>query len=208
MKKTMARIGAGIVALTALTGLCVQFDATLAQTGSVGETLWTLLRFFTIWANILVVITFGPIALGRHVSPRRVGGTVLAILLVGIIYGLLLRGLLSLSGGALLADTLLHKVTPLLAPLWWIAFARKGRLGRRDPWIWAIFPAAYLPYALIRGMAEGHYAYPFINVAKLGIGQVAINAALIAIGFVLAGYVLVWIDGRFSGRPSRLRPTR
>lgn len=208
MKGAMARIGAAIVALTALTGLCVQFDATLTQTGSVGVTLWTILRFFTIWANILVVITFGPIALGRHVSPRRVGGTVLAILLVGIIYGLLLRGLLSLSGGALLADTLLHKVTPLLAPLWWIAFARKGQLNRRDPWIWAIFPAAYLPYALIRGMMERAYAYPFINVAKLGWGQVAINALLIAIGFVLAGYVLVWIDRRFSARPSRLRPTR
>ncbi|SER36013.1 Pr6Pr family membrane protein [Sphingobium sp. YR768] len=208
MKRKTGRIGAAIVALTALAGLAVQFDATLAQTGSVGETLWTLLRFFTIWANILVVITFGPIALGRHVSARRVGGTVLAILLVGIIYGLLLRGLLSLSGGALLADTLLHKVTPLLAPLWWIGFARKAQLSRRDPWIWAIFPAAYLPYALLRGMMEGAYAYPFINVAKLGWGQVAINALLIAIGFVLAGYALVWIDSRFSGPPSRLRPTR
>lgn len=208
MTTGIARIGAAIVASTALTGVAIQFDATLAQTGSVGQTLWTLLRFFTIWANIIVVITFGPIALGRHVSPRRVGGAVLAILLVGIVYGLLLRGLLSLSGGALVADTLLHKVTPIVAPLWWIAFARKGRLGRRDPWIWAIFPAAYLPYALLRGMAEGHYAYPFINVTKLGIGQVAINALLIATGFVLAGYMMVWIDGRLSGRPSRLRPTR
>lgn len=208
MTTMTGRIGAAIVALTALAGLAVQFDATQAQTGSIGETLWTLLRFFTIWANILVILTLGPIAIGRQVSPRRVGGTVLAILLVGIIYGLLLRGLLSLSGGALLADTLLHKVTPLLAPLWWIAFARKGRLGRRDPWIWAIFPAAYLPYALLRGMMEGHYAYPFINVAKLGIGQVALNALLIAIGFVMAGYMLVWIDGRFNAQPSRLRPTR
>lgn len=194
------RVGAGIVALVAIAGLLVQFYATFAQTGSVGETLWTLLRFFTVLANILVAGALGAIAIGARVSARLIGGMLLAILLVGIVYGLLLRGLLSLSGGALLADTLLHKVTPLLAPLWWIAFARKGRFGRRDPWIWAIFPAAYLPYALLRGMAEGTYAYPFINVAKLGMGQVALNAALIAIGFVIAGHVLVWIDGRFRNR--------
>ncbi|CAM8659803.1 Pr6Pr family membrane protein [Sphingobium sp.] len=191
------RIGAAIVMLVSLTGLAVQLDATLAQTGSIGATLWTLIRFFTIWANILVVLTLGAIALGRAVSPRLVGGMLLAILLVGIVYGLLLRGLLSLSGGALLADTLLHKVTPLLTPLWWIAFARKGRLGWRDPWVWAIFPALYLPYALLRGVMEESYAYPFINVAKLGVGQVALNAALMAAGFVAAGYALVWIDRRY-----------
>ena len=105
---------------------------------------------------------------------------VLAILLVGIVYGLLLNGLLELSGGALLADTLLHKVTPVLAPLWWIAFAPRGQLSWRDPWGWALFPALYLPYALARGVAEGRYAYPFINVAKFGIGQVLVNAAVSA----------------------------
>lgn len=208
MNKTMGRIGAAIVALTALAGLTIQYRVTLAQTGSVTETLWVLLRFFTILTNGAVALTFAAVAAGRRVTPRWMGGVLLAILLVGIVAATLLRGLVTLGGDALLADTLLHKVTPLLATLWWIAFARKGKLHRRDPWIWAIFPAAYLPYALLRGMADGHYAYPFINMTKLGIGQVAINALLIAIGFVLAGYILVWIDGRFSGRPSRHRSTR
>ncbi|NML13032.1 Pr6Pr family membrane protein [Sphingobium sp. AR-3-1] len=194
------RLCAAVVALVAITGLAIQFDATFAHNGSVAETLWILLRFFTVLTNMAVALTFAAIALGYRVTPRWLGGVLLAILLVGIIYGLLLRGLLSLSGGALLADTLLHKVTPLLTPLWWIMFARKGRLGWRDPWIWAIFPALYLPYALLRGMMEGKYAYPFINVATLGIGQVALNAVLIAAGFVAAGYALVWIDRRFSAR--------
>lgn len=195
------RLCAAVVALVAITGLAIQFDATFTQNGSVPHTLWILLRFFTVLTNMAVALTFAAIALGRPVTPRRLGGVLLAILLVGIIYGLLLRGLLSLSGGALLADTLLHKVTPLLTPLWWIMFGGKGRLGWRDPWVWAIFPALYLPYALLRGMMEGIYAYPFINVAKLGGGQVALNAVLIAAGFVAAGHALVWIDRRFSARP-------
>jgi hypothetical protein len=194
----MARISAAIVALVALAGLAVQFGATLDQTGSVAATLWVLLRFFTVLANMLVVLAFGGVALGGRLHPCRLAGVVLAILLVGIVYGLLLRGLLELSGGALLADTLLHKVTPVLAPLWWIAFAPRGQLGWRDPWGWALFPALYLPYALLRGMAEGGYAYPFINVAKLGIGPVLVNALLIAIGFVAAGHALVWVDRRMA----------
>lgn len=203
-----ARWGAALVALTATAGLAVQWHATFAQTGSAIDTLWIILHFFTIWANIAVAFTFAAIALGRNVAPRWIGGVMLSIMLVGIVYGLLLRGLLSLSGGALLADTLLHKVTPIMAPLWWIAFAPKGMLQRRDPWLWAIFPAAYLPYALLRGMAGGKYAYPFINIDTLGIGPVLLNALLIATGFVLAGYMLLWVDRRFSALPSPLPPTR
>ncbi|MFC3440579.1 Pr6Pr family membrane protein [Sphingobium rhizovicinum] len=204
----IARIAAAIVALTALAGLILQFRVTHGQTGSVGATLWILLRFFTILTNMAVALIFSALAAGRPVTPRWTGGIILAILLVGIVAATLLRGLLHLNGAALLADTLLHKAAPILALLWWLAFACKGGLRRSDPWIWALYPALYLPYALLRGMAEGIYAYPFINVAKLGIAQVAINALLIAIGFVLAGHALVWIDRRLSGQPSRLRPTR
>ena len=194
----MPRMSAAIVALVALAGLVVQFAATLDQTGSVAGTLWTLLRYFTVLTNLLVALAFGWVAIGGRPHPRRLAGVMLAILLVGIVYGLLLRGLLTLSGGALLADTLLHKVTPVLVPLWWIAFAVRGQLRWRDPWGWTLFPALYLPYALLRGMAEGRYAYPFIDVAKIGIGTVLVNAVLIAMGFVAAGHALVWIDRRMA----------
>lgn len=196
MGKAGRRIGAGVVALTAAAGLAIQYRATLGQTGSVGETLWILARFFTVLTNAAVAVVFAGIALGARVTARRIGGVTLAILLVGVIYGLLLRGLLSLSGGALLADTLLHKVVPVLVALWWIFCAPKGKLRWRDPWWWAAFPAAYLPYALARGAIEGKYAYPFINVDRLGIGQVLLNALGIATGFLVAGFALVWLDRR------------
>lgn len=196
---TIARIGALIVAAAAWTGLVVQYVATSAN-DDVLTTLWTLLRFFTIWANIVVAILMSGIALEQRWAqrPLLLGGATLSILLVGIVYGLLLRGLLDLSGDALLADALLHKVTPVLLALWWLAFAPKGRLSWAAPWIWALFPLAYLPYALLRGLVEGKYAYPFIDVAKLGWGGVAVNAALIALGFIVAGYGVLWLDRRFG----------
>lgn len=130
------------------------------------------------------------------------GFVTLAILLVGIVYGLLLRGLLELSGGARLADFMLHQAVPVLVPCFWPVFVPKGGLKPQDPLIWAIFPLAYLAYALLRGAAEAKYAYPFIDVAKFGWLQVAINSLAIGIGFVAAGYAIVWLDRRLARRSS------
>jgi hypothetical protein len=194
----MARLAAAIVALVAWAGLGIQFQATLASGFSVGETLWILLRFFTILTNIAVAVTMTLLALDKRVSPSWLGGLTLAILLVGVVYMTLLRGLLELSGGALLADTLLHKVTPVLVAFWWLAFAEKGRLEWRDALLWAIYPLLYLPYALTRGAAEGIYAYPFINVADLGWGGVLVACSTIAIAFVIVGLGLVALDRKLG----------
>lgn len=196
----MARLAAAIIALIAWAGLAIQFQATHAAGYSPGETLWLLVRFFTVLTNLIVAVAMTAIALGPGLAPSLIAGTTLAIMLVGFIYITLLRGLLELSGGALLADALLHKVTPSLVPLWWLAFAPKGRLRWRDPVLWTLYPLAYSSYALARGAAEGRYAYPFINVAKLGWPAVALNAFLIAAGFVIAGLMLVALDQRLGRR--------
>ena len=197
----MPRLAAGLVALVAWAGLAIQFGATLGQSQSVADALWVVLRYFTIITNLIVALVMSAVALGRSVRPALLAGTVLAILLVGIVYMTLLRGLVELSGGALLADALLHKATPLLVPAWWVAFAPKGLLGWRAPWWWSLFPLSYFLYALVRGEIEGRYAYPFIDVAKLGAPAVALNAVLIAALFVLAGFALVALDRRLGGAP-------
>ncbi len=190
----MPRLAASVIALIAWAGLAIQFQSTLAQTGSVLETSVILLRFFTVLTNLLVAVTFTALALGRTVSPFWLGGVTLAIVLVGMVYMLLLRGLVELSGGALLADTLLHKVVPVLVPLYWLAFAPKGRLRWRHAFAWSLYPLAYFAYALVRGSFEGRYAYPFIDVAEIGYAHTLINAIVIAAGFVAAGLALVGID--------------
>ena len=197
-----ARLAAALVALTALAGLFVQWRASTVLTGSAGAALWAMLRFFTILANLLAALHFTALALGfrRAAQPFLLGGTTLAILLVGIVYFLLLRGLLELSAGALLADRLLHMATPALVPLWWLAFAPKGGLRQRDPWLWALLPLVYFAYALTRGGVDGRYPYPFMNVAQLGWGQTLVNAVAIAAGFLVAGFLLLRLD-RFLVRP-------
>jgi hypothetical protein len=194
----MPRLAAGLVAAICWAGLMIQFRASYANLEDFTGTAWVMLRFFTVITNLLLAIVMTATALRRRVSPFLLGGITLAILLVGAVYMTLLRGLVELSGGALLADLLLHKVAPVAMALWWLLFAPRARLRWTAPWWWALYPLFYFGYALLRGAFGDKYPYPFMDVGKLGWTQTALNAAGIAMAFLVAGFALVWID---SWRP-------
>ena len=203
----VSRAFALLVALSALFGLAVQFGATFAATPSVPATVWILLRYFTIIANILVALAFAGIATRRPGlrAPVVEGGITLTILLVAIVYQILLRGTLIHTDTEKLADLFLHSVAPALVLVHWVMCAPKGRLRWRDPLLWAVIPILYLLYALARGIADGIYPYPFLDVGRFGGIAVAINAVVIAIGFLGAGFALVWFDRRIGGRARAIR---
>jgi hypothetical protein len=89
---------------------------------------------------------------------------------------------------------------PAMVPIYWLAFVPKGGLGRCDPWRWAAFPVAYFAYAMIRGAFEGVYAYPFIDLDRLGWPRTMTNALLIALGFLAVSYAVVGLDGFLARR--------
>lgn len=196
--ETSSRIAAASIAVIAWMGLAVQCLVLFRQNSSLLLTLWIVFGYFTITTNLLVAVVFSGLALNRSRlrSGWVVAGTMLSILLVGIIYGLLLHGWNELSGGSAIANVLLHMVTPGVVPLYWLLFTRKGSLEWKHPLLWAIYPFAYLAYALVRGAATGKYPYPFLDVAGLGWPRMALNAACIAVGFLLAGFAVVWLDRR------------
>jgi len=202
----MLRIAAALVAIVCWAGLAVQFSVTYGQQQDVLVSLWIIARFFTIITNLILAVTMTLVATGRRVPPNTLGGVTLAILLVGAVYWLLLQGLHTLTGPAAFADLLLHKVSPVLMALWWLLFAPRAKLRWSAPIRWSAYPVAYLLYALARGQFDHKYPYPFLDVGKIGWIQTAINVAGIALGFILAGFLLVWID-RWrplgSGRSSR-----
>ena len=205
-----ARLLAAVIALTAWVGVGVQFHASSAHDGPPLATLWSMARYFTILANLALAVTFTGVALDRRGfgRPSLLGGVTLAILLVGVVFSLLLSGIVVLRGAdERLANFLMHYATPILTPLFWLGYARKGALRRRDPLIWAVFPLSYLGFALLRGAADGRYPYGFIDVGKIGWAQVGINAAAISAGFLLAGEVMLWLDRRLA-RQGAQQPAR
>jgi hypothetical protein len=190
----MPRAAAALVAILCWAGLAVQFSATYGSQHHVGAALWILARFFTILTNLLVAIVMTGVAIGRRESAFTLGGLTLAILLVGVVYAFLLAGLHELRGQALVADFLLHKASPVLMALWWLLFAPRAKLKWSAPLWWTIYPLAYFAYAVVRGATEHKYPYPFMDVGKIGWLQTALNAGGMAMAFILAGFLLVWID--------------
>jgi len=202
-----ARFAAGMIAVCGIAGLAIQFSASLVLVGSPEAALWAMLRYFTVIGNLFAVLVLTGIALGvRSCSrPQMIGGVTLLMLLIGIVYTTLLRGLLELSGGARLADILLHDVMPMLVALHWLLFVRKGGLQSHDVLKWAIIPLGYFVYAVARAHFDGQYPYPFMNVAALG-WPTLLNVGVMALGFLLAGAVVFWVDqmlGRLSRRDLR-----
>jgi len=191
----MRNAAAALVAIICWAGLAIQFSATFANQHHLIPTLWVLLRFFTVITNFIVAVAMTLEATGRRLPPFVLGGATISILLVGIVYMTLLRGLVALSGGALVADILLHKVSPVAMTLWWLLFAPRARLKSSAPLWWASYPLLYFAYAVARGQAGDRYPYPFMDVGKLGWPQTLINAGGIAMAFLIAGFLLVWFDG-------------
>lgn len=164
--------------------------------------LWVLMGYFTILSNGLIAVVFGAVALlgGRFDHPRLVAAVAAVMALVGVIFALLLQGLRTLAGATAEANFLLHQLNPVLVVLFWLLFTRKGALSWRDPLLWALYPLVYLAYALARGVAEGKYAYPFIDVSANGWVGVMSNVVVIALGFIAAAEVLVLIDRMLARR--------
>jgi len=192
---------AALIALCAWAGLALQFWLLMARMGNVVEVVWRLLLFFTIISNLVVAVAFSLIALGsvklRH--PLLIAGLALTMALVSIVFELLLRHALHLAGWGLVANALLHDIVPLLTVGAWLMLAEKGHLRARDPWIIALFPVAYLIYALIRGAAEGLYPYPFLDLHKLGWQGVLPTVLGITVAFLIFGHLMVVLD-RYLGR--------
>jgi len=198
--RSLVAIAAGVIAVAAWAGLVIQFGASMALARTPGRTLWVMVRYFTVLTNLAAALLFTAIAIRPRWQPvRLIGGVTIAIVLVGVVSATLLAGLLDLSGGAKIADLLLHRVTPVLVPLFWLVGVRHGRLTHRDPAIWALPPLVYWIYALIRGRSEGVYAYPFLNVARNGWPTTIVIALIIAAAFFAAGHAMVWLDQRLKG---------
>lgn len=201
-RSLVAQGAAASIATVALAGLVLNFVDLHDRLGSTAATLWNLLDYFTITTNALIAVLFsaGMVHPDKAFRPRWMGGLALSILLVGVVNGLLLRGLYQFTPVTYVADVLLHEVTPVLVPVFWLAFVQKGALRLRDPLLWALYPIGYLIYALARGGLDGHYPYPFMNVTAIGWSRTAINALVIAAGFMATGATLVWLDGMLAGR--------
>ncbi len=194
-----ARLLTIVIFAVSMAALAAQAVVSYRLTGapSLPVLFWVMAAYFTVLVNLIVAVSFGVILVtGRIGSAGWHGGLLLWIGTVGLIYHAILAKIWQPQGLGWWADEGLHTATPLLVAVWWLGFAPKSPLTRWHPWRWAAVPLAYCIYALVRGQVAGIYPYPFIDLRVLGVGRTALNVVVLTAGFVLGGYLLLWIANR------------
>ncbi|UFH33641.1 Pr6Pr family membrane protein [Chryseobacterium sp. C-71] len=191
-------ISASLLALMAWFCVILQFYIS-------SDTFTNVISYFTILCNSLIAIslslsTFFPkTKLGKFFSGLSVKTAIaLYIFIVFIVYNTVLRGIWKPTGWQLFLDNMLHVTIPILFILYWLFLVDKAKLNWKNGFYWLIFPLIYLIYSLIRGSAVGWYPYPFLNVDKLGFGQVIINIFIMLIVFLVSGSALIAINNKFE----------
>jgi hypothetical protein len=190
-----------IVAGMAWLGLILQYWSTVQSALKRGETaidaLVELLGYFTILTNFFIAIlgtlsfVFRRNGIGRMFSgPFVPGCATTAIFFLAIVYQLLLRPTWNPEGLMWIADKLHHYAVPVGMVLYWCLSPFDRRLSAKAPILWSLYPLIYFVYVIARGSIIGSYPYPFIDLEKLGITQIAMNGISLLLAFTLAGYLV------------------
>lgn len=201
-----ARVWWGWTAGLAVLALVVQTVLVIRDPGpglSTGEGVERLVSFFTIQSNVLVAVSSLLLA-GR---PQRDGGAdwrvlrfaaLLGITVTGVVYWVALFGLQELTGWALFCDVAFHQVMPPLVLAGWLLFGPRPRVDWRVVGLTLLWPVAWLAYTLVHGEARDWYPYPFVDAAKEGYAQVAVNCVVVTALIVALAALYRWLDRRLS----------
>ncbi len=194
-----------VTAFVTWAALLLQLDLIIAKMASDGATtlsaLWRFFGFFTILSNLGVAVV-ATLMVFKTVNAVTRLATVSAIAFVGIVYSVALRATWQPEGWQVVADHLLHDATPVLFLATWLC-SDHGKLHWRNA-AWAIVaPVAYCIYALLRGAADGWYAYWFLDPTQLdGVRMVASIVAL-SVSFIILALVFIAIDRNLATKTHR-----
>lgn len=212
MKGTYQKYRPAVIALAALAWLGVLLQLYLSLHSAIANGkgfaggLVSYFGSFTILTNCLVCISLTmPLiapasAAGRFFARSDVtAGVATSIVFVGLAYYFLLRNVWNPQGLNLIANDLLHYITPMLFLAYWWFYFPKGALRWSYPFIWGLYPTVYLIYALARGSIIGSYPYGFIDPSVIGYQRTMANAVGLLVAFIGIGLILTAL-GRLQRR--------
>ena len=164
---------------------------------------FSVVNFFSYFTNLSNIIAALVLLVGAYALRREPGLTgtpryalvraaaVVAMAIVGVVYGVLLR---NEDLGSLMpwVNIVVHYVMPVVVVLDWLYKPPRSSLNQRQIGFVLIYPALYLVYTLTRGAVLGWYPYPFLNPSHVGgYGEVALYCAAIFIAFLVVGWAAI-----------------
>jgi hypothetical protein len=217
IKALVARLWFAATALVVLVGIVVQVVDTVGLDSgyfdSDASRVANVFCFFTVQSNLVVLVTSALLAVRVRRKPEwfwvlRLDG-VLCISVTFVVFHLALSDLQDLRGKAALADFLLHTASPVLCVLGWLLFGPRGHTSWRVVGLSALFPVAWLAFALVRGpLVGGYYAYPFLDVGELGYPRVLLNSVVVAVLFLALAAGAHLLDRQLTPRGRALLTRR
>jgi hypothetical protein len=201
------RVFLAIAASIGWISLALQLDRNLRDAYASGQTALHgfahFATFFTSTTNTLTVVMLTLALMGGRYrpSPSVMAAVANYMTLVSVIFILLLDGGRHRTGIDWIANFGEHYLMPFLVLVNWVVLTPHGALDWRQPFVWLVYPVAYFPYMLARGVFAGDYPYWFINPVRVGWPHLFLAALILLIVFWAVGQIFVWLDGvlaRFS----------
>ena len=179
----------------------------IGEYSSIAETLFVYLGYFTVWANVLIALSFTVPLLNPDrkladffMRPAVRAALATYILMVSVVYHMLIVPYWNPQGFTWLTATGLNTVMPILYIIDWLFFAEKRPIFYKHLPYWLIFPTVYGVTSIIRGLLTNVYPYPFLNVAELGIGDVLFNMFGLVAVFAVVGPIFIKVAHLISDR--------
>lgn len=165
------------------------------------------LLYYTILSNIIVGSFYVFIQFYNRFEKNKYflsgniqGALTLMILITGLVYHIILQpqetNLISYSIDKF-SNFLLHTYVPLATFIDWIIFVHVKNVQKLKPLYWLIIPLSYWILAIMYAsfkipfvLTGSYYAYFFIDIDRLGLNNVILNALLCSVIFLFVGYLL------------------
>ncbi len=185
------RIGFGVLTLVAL---AVNLENGVSE--APGFRVANFFSYFTVQSNVLAAVALIGTAVAGVRSPRWEvfrGLATFAMVVTGLIYNVLLADIPVGVTDPWINDVI-HRVMPLVMLVDWVIDPPRGGIDRATALWWLAYPLLYAAYTLIRGpLADDFYPYPFIDAAKEGYGQVAVNCLALTVVLAVLALVVAWL---------------
>lgn len=204
MKNKLKLTFAALLAIVLWFGIVLQFYISISDYLEKGRTLGgaivQLLSYFTIQTNFLLALLLTLLVLkprsnwGRFfAAPHVIGAMAAYITIVGLVYHFMLREQFHPVELFKVTSDIFHIISPVAFIVFWLFLIDKTIIKWINTVLWLVYPLIYTIYILIRGALSGYYPYNFLDVGKLGYGQVMANCGFLLIGFIIlnALYILI-----------------
>lgn len=214
-------VGRIAVAVAIIAAIVAQLSQSIANwTAKPVDHLWisvvNFFSFFTIESNVLTVVVglvgaFFLLTRKGALDPKWFNGfragTATYMIVTGIVYNLLLRGI-ELPQGTTVpwSNEVLHVVGPVWMLVDWLFAPGRAPLNWKAIWGIIVFPLVWVVYTLVRGPITPDemqdeafwYPYPFLNpnLSENGYLSVSFYVILIAVVIGLAAAGVVWVSRR------------